>query len=119
SARGMMSPPALRATAFMDSISSQTKCNTFSVRRGHGEARLRRPKVQRTLVVFPIRPGLGHGQGARALLLVEAPPRRRRPARGERAGDPGVVLDRVARGARGHLFARTACGLHARWPSRR
>src|SRR5262249_39390897 len=67
---------------------------------------LGRPKVQRTLVVFPVRPGLGHGQGALALLLVEAPPLRRRPARCERAGDPGVVLDRVARGARGDLFAR-------------
>src|SRR5262249_33425417 len=67
---------------------------------------LKLPKNSMVSVVFPIRPGLGHGQGALALLLVGAPPRCRRPARGKRAGDPGVVLDRVARGARGDLFAR-------------
>src|SRR5262249_61574269 len=67
---------------------------------------LKLPKNSMVSVVFPVRPGLGHGQGARALLLVGAPALRRRPARGKRAGDPGVMLDRVARGARGDLFAR-------------
>src|SRR5215472_14994226 len=64
------------------------------------------PKNSVVSVVLAVGARLGHGQGALALLLVEAPSLRRRPARCERAGDPGVVLDRVARGARGDLFAR-------------
>src|SRR5262245_17150658 len=63
------------------------------------------PKNSVVSVVLAVGARLGHGQGALALLLVEAPSLRRRPARCERAGDPGV-LDRVARGARGDLFAR-------------
>src|SRR6516225_5008842 len=66
------------------------------------------PKNSMVSVVLAVGARLGHGQGALAPFFVgvKAPPLRRRPARCERAGDPGVVLDRVSRGARGDLFAR-------------
>src|SRR5262245_33369171 len=67
---------------------------------------LKLPKNSMVSVVFPVRPGLGHRQGALALLLVGAPPRRCQPARCDRASNPRVALDRVSRGTRGDLFAR-------------
>src|SRR5215468_11103141 len=66
------------------------------------------PKNPVASVVLPVLAGLGHGQGALAPFLVgiKGPPRRRRPARRERAGDSRIALDRVSRGARGDLLAR-------------
>src|SRR5262245_54631591 len=49
---------------------------------------LKLPKNSMVSVVFPVRPGLGHRQGALALPLVGAPPRRCQPARSDRASDP-------------------------------
>src|SRR5438128_1812002 len=72
-----------------------------------GNERWTRPKLVAS-VVLTVLAGLGHRQGALAPFLVgiKGPPRRRRPARCERAGNARVALDRVSRGARGDLFAR-------------
>src|SRR5256884_8800706 len=72
-----------------------------------GNERWTRPKLVAS-VVLTVLAGLGHRQGALAPFLVgiKGPPRRRRPARCERAGNARIALDRVSRGARGDLFAR-------------
>src|SRR6266478_6133220 len=66
------------------------------------------PKNSVASVVLTVLAGLGHRQGALAPFLVgiKGPPRRRRPARCERAGNARIALDRVSRRARGDLFAR-------------